>query len=117
MPAYEQNKTQLGAADRELIDLVTSALVDPNVHTDVRMRLYEQITEIVRNEHPDPHGHAVAAGRRPPVSPGEQPLRLHSDRVRDLLTEVLVDPNIHTDTRLRLHDEISRLLRDAKIPA
>jgi uncharacterized protein (UPF0147 family) len=115
--AFEQNETQLGPHDRKFIDLVTAALVDPNIHTDVRMRLYEEITEIVRDAHQDLHRRVVAAGERYLVNAGRQPVPMDSDGVRDLLAEVLVDPNLHTDTRLRLYDEISRRLRDAKVLA
>lgn len=117
MAAYEQKEAQLGAEDRKLMDLVTAALVDPNIHTDERMRLYEEITEIVRNAHQDLHRRVVAAGERHPVNARKQPIPTDSDGIRDLLAEVLVDPNLHTDTRLRLHDEISRRLRDAKVRA
>ncbi len=117
MATFDQNQTQLGVDDRKLIDLVTAALVDPNIHTDARMRLYEDITEVVRNAHQDLHGPAVATGERQPVKTHKQPLPTNTDGVRDLLAEVLVDPNLHTDTRLRLYDEISNLLRDAKVLA
>jgi len=32
----------------------------------------------------------------------------------DLLMQVLVDPNLHTDTRMRLHYEIGKLLDEAR---
>ena len=115
MAANEQNETQLGAEDRKLVELVTAALVDPNIHTDERMRLYEEITEIVRHAHQDLHRRVVAAGERHPGNAYEQPLPTNSDGVRDLLAEVLVDPTLRTDTRLRLHREISNRLRDAKV--
>ncbi|MGP0034349.1 MAG: hypothetical protein ACLP4R_07205 [Solirubrobacteraceae bacterium] len=117
MAADDQKQTQLGAEDRKLIDLVTAALVDPNIHTDARMRLYEDITEIVRNAHQDLSRPALATGERQPVKTYKQPLPTNTDGVRDLLAQVLVDPNLHTDTRLRLYNEISNLLRDAKVLA
>jgi uncharacterized protein (UPF0147 family) len=117
MAAYDENQTHVGADDRKFIELVTAALVDPNIHTDARMRLYEDITEIVRNAHDDLHRPAVATGERQPVKTHKQPLPTNTDGVRDLLAEVLVDPNLHTDTRLRLYDEISNLLREAKVLA
>jgi len=110
MPTNEQNHTQIGADDRKLIDLVTAALVDPNIHTDTRMRLYEEITEIVGNAHHDLRRRAEATNERQPVKTRERPVPTDNDGVRDLLAEVLVDPNLHTDTRLRLYDEIANLL-------
>jgi hypothetical protein len=39
----------------------------------------------------------------------------HEDqRLADLLADVLVDPNLHTDTRLRLHREIAQILASAR---
>ncbi|MBV8429944.1 MAG: hypothetical protein JO244_02195 [Solirubrobacterales bacterium] len=35
-------------------------------------------------------------------------------QVADLVQAVLSDPNLHTDTRMRLHQEIPRLLQVAR---
>ena len=80
--------------------------MDPNLHTDTRLRLHQEITEIVRGAHVDlrgPAGHELHAGA----------LEAHGGRLPDLLATVLVDPNLHTDTRMRLHEEIARILESA----
>ncbi len=86
--------------DGHLVDVVRAALVDPNLHTDTRMRLHWEMRKILHNAREETHG-AAAAGAAP----------AHPDEpVADLLTSVLVDPNLHTDTRMRLHREIHDLL-------
>jgi hypothetical protein len=117
MTVNEQNQARLGTEDRQLVDLVTSALVDPDIHTDVRMRLSEEITEILRYAHREPHRPAAHGGHQRSVNAPEQPLPADSNAVPDLLAQVLVDPTLHTDTRMHLHEQISRLLRDADILA
>jgi hypothetical protein len=71
-----------------LVDLVDSVLVDPNLHTDTRMRLHREIGELLRAK--------------------------HGDHLPALLHSVLVDPNLHTDLRMRLHREISEMVRGAR---
>jgi hypothetical protein len=44
---------ELPDEDGQLVDLVTSVLVDPNLHTDLRMRLHREITELLRTTHED----------------------------------------------------------------
>ena len=113
MATKEQNLDRLGAEDKQFVDLVAAALVDPNVHTDVRMRLCEEITEILRYAHHDRHPRATTDSRRRQVPTHTQPPPTAADGVADLLAEVLVDPNLHTDTRMRLHEQITRVIRDA----
>ena len=58
----EAKAQRLGAEDGQLVDLVTAALVDPNLHTDTRMRISKEITELLRATHDDqygPNGRAV----------------------------------------------------------
>jgi hypothetical protein len=117
MAAKEQNLDRLGSDDRKLVDVVAAVLVDPTIHTDVRMRLHEEITEILRYAQHDVHPRATTDARRRQVPAHAQPPPTDADGVRDLMTEVLVDPNLHTDTRMRLHEQISRLVRDAEILA
>jgi hypothetical protein len=114
MATKQQHIDRLGPEDKQLVDLVTAALVDPNIHTDTRMRLHEQITEILRYAR-DPHYAGAAEEPRPPAKAAPQPSRADSDGLSRLLTEVLVDPNLHTDTRMHLHDQISRLVHDADV--
>ena len=117
MAAKEQNLDRLGSDDSKLVDLVAAVLVDPTIHTDVRMRLHEEITEILRYAHHDIHPRGTTDSRRRQVPAHAQPPPVDADGVRDLLTKILIDPNLHTDTRMRLHEQISRLVRDADIPA
>ena len=80
--------------------------MDPNLDTDARLRLHHTIAEIVRRAHVDVHGpagHEVHA----------RALEAHGGRLPDLLAAVLVDPNLHTDTRMRLHKQIARILDSA----
>jgi len=93
--------------DAHLVDLVASALVDPNLHTDTRMRLYHQLTELIQGAHEDLHG--AAAGAAPTGSQTPE-----DGQLPKMLRAVLVDPNLHTDTRMRLHHRISELVRNAR---
>jgi len=80
--------------------------VDPNLDTDARLRLHHTIAEIVRRAHVDVHGpagHEVHA----------RALEAQGGRLPDLLATLLVDPNLHTDTRLRLHEQIAQILDSA----
>jgi hypothetical protein len=98
----KSNTHPLTTEDGKLLDLVRSALVDPNLHTDLRMRLHSEITELLKSTHEHMHG---PGGREAHErSPVELP---------NLLEEVLVDPNLRTDLRMRLHNEIPQLLRAA----
>jgi len=112
--------TSLNGEDKQLVDLVTAVLVDPNIHTDARMRLDQQISEILRSADGDVYGrstrevHARAQARHPThkrrgkyVVPGAP----------EVLTSVLVDPNLHTDARMRIHQEIEEILREASANA
>jgi len=84
--------------DRRLVDLVAAELVDPNLHTDTRMHLHHEITEILRTAHLE----------QPPASAAtEHPLASR-------LAAVLVEPTLHTDTRLSLHRQIQELLQAAR---
>ena len=98
---------KLDDADAQLVDLVASALVDPNLHTNVRMRLRRELTELLRSAHQDLHRPATGEAPRSSQTPedGELP---------KMLQAVLVDPNLHTDQRMRLHAEISELVRTAR---
>jgi hypothetical protein len=39
---------------------------------------------------------------------------MHGGRLPDVLESVLVDPNLHTDTRLRLYGQIAEILANAQ---
>ena len=93
--------------DERLVELVTSALVDPNLHTDLRMRLHEEISEILKHAHEEIYGEQTHPQYERPPSAEES-------KLPEMLTSVLIDPNIHTDARMRLHAEIPALLETAR---
>ena len=103
MTFNEPNQARLEGEDRQLVDLVTAVLVDPNVHTDTRMRLAEEIRNLLRSVDEDLYSRA--SRRLRPRSP-----QARAHQARDLLTAALVDPNLHTDTCMRIHREISDIL-------
>lgn len=89
--------------DRRLVDLVGRVLVDPNLHTDLRLRLHREIMELLDATRED-------SARTARGESADAPTRIHPDDPARLLETVLVDPNLHTDLRLRLHREIGELL-------
>jgi hypothetical protein len=93
----------LRSEDRHLVDLLATVLVDPGIHTDTRLHLYHDIEQILRAAHEDLHGAAGPDMHR-------RALKVHQDWLPDVLESVLVDPNLHTDTRMRLHHEIAETL-------
>ena len=106
MASMQHEKERLEPGDQRLVDLWQDVLVDPNLHTDTRLRLHQEIGEILRGAQVDLHGpagHEVHA----------RALETHGGRLPDLLATVLVDPNLHTDTRLRLHEQIAQILDSA----
>jgi hypothetical protein len=96
-----ERTTVLLPDDRDLVDLLTAVLVDPNLHTDRRMRLHRQVSAILRAAQDDLYEDARVYQDAP-----EGP----DDQLPDLLTAVLVDPNLYTDLRMRLHREIRAVL-------
>jgi hypothetical protein len=106
MASLQHEKKRLQPEDRKLVDLLGDVLVDPNVHTDTRLRLHREIAEILRGAHVDLHG---PAGNEVYA----RALEAHGGRLPDLLATVLVDPNLHTDTRMRLHKQIAHILDSA----
>jgi len=97
----------LNGEDRRLVDLVAAALVDPNLHTDQRMRLSHEIDDVLRRAHEELHG---AAGREK----HEQALAAGAHEVSKVLEAVLVDPNLRTDVRMRLTHDVERMLGAAR---
>lgn len=47
MASTQHPEDRLEPEDQELVDLLGDVLVDPNLHTDTRMRLHEQIAQIL----------------------------------------------------------------------
>jgi hypothetical protein len=99
----EERTRQLSVEDGKLIDLVTAALADPNLHTDTRMRISNEIRELLRATHQDLYGGDGGKVR-------EWTTAERDHQVSALLGAVLVDPNLHTDLRMRLHREIAQIL-------
>ena len=99
---------QLAPEDRELVDLLRQVLVDPNLYTDRRMRLHREIDAVLRSVHRDLYGERADDAY-------EQALEGLDDRLPDLLRTVLVDPNLYTDLRMRLHREIRGVLQSAAV--
>ncbi|HTX30363.1 MAG TPA: hypothetical protein VMD09_03210 [Solirubrobacteraceae bacterium] len=95
------------AENQRLVDLVSAVLVDPNLHTDLRMRLCEEITELLRPAPSHPSG--VGHGAPHLISRG-----VAGDHLAGLMQAVLSDPNLHTDLRMRLYREIPRLVTEAQ---
>ena len=91
----------LSAKDSELVDTVSAALEDPELSTDQRTRLENEIADVVRKAHEDIHGDA---GRE-----AHDELARKHERVDRLLHAVLVDPELHTDLRMRLLHEIPKV--------
>ena len=94
--------------DRELVDLLTAVLVDPNLHTDLRMRLHRRVRTILRSAREELDG-ASARDEQAAAADAQE------DGLPDLLTAVLVDPNLYTDLRMRLHREIRTVLGAARL--
>ena len=107
MTINASHESHLADDDRRLIELLDSVLVDPNLHTDTRLRVHAEIDEILRGAHNELHR---AAG--PEVY--ARKLEVHDGHLPDVLASVLVDPNLHTDTRLRLHHQIAEILSSAQ---
>ena len=99
----ESTTPKLATEDRELVDLLRAVLVDPNVYTDRRMRLHRKIAAVLRSARHDLYGDSADDAH-------EDELDADADRLPDLLTRVLVDPNLYTDLRMRLHREIRALM-------
>jgi hypothetical protein len=95
--------TALDAEDRELVDLLTAVLVDPNLETDLIMRLHREVSAILHAAREDLYGRGAE-------EPSGSVLQVPDDHLPDLLTAVLVDPNLYTDLRMRLHREIRLVL-------
>ena len=99
----EPTTQALPAEDAELVDLLTAVLVDSNLYTDRRMRLHHEISAMLRAIQRDLYGES---GDEPRC----QALDADSIQLPDLLTTVLVDPNLHSDLLMRIHRDIRAIL-------
>ena len=99
----EQATHQLPPEDGELVDLLTAVVVDPNLHTDRRMRLHHEISAVLRAIQRDLYGESGGESRY-------EAIEADSSELPDLLTTVLVDPNLHSDLRMRIHRDIRTIL-------
>jgi hypothetical protein len=107
----ELTPSRLSGDDSRLVELVTAVLVDSNVHTDLRMRLSREITDMLSRTHEELYGPVDGPARREAL---QRSLAAADDHVSALLTAVLVDPNLHTDLRMRLCREIPELIRTGR---
>src|SRR5579862_6241487 len=89
--------------DGQWVDQLSAVLEDPNLHTDQKMRLHREISELLRRTHEDLYGPSGPAVH-------ERTFEMHGDHLPAVLAAVLVDPNLHTDQRLRLYHQLARLL-------
>ena len=116
----DRGPRELQSEDTKLLNLVEAVLVDPNLHTDLRMRLHGEVSDLLRNTHEMVYGAAARqlhgaqtreAHRRltgEPSTPAGVP------HLPKSLEAMLVDPNLHTDMRMRLYDQIPKLIQKAR---
>lgn len=105
--AQSDQPEEFAGDDERLVELVDGVLVDPNLHTDMRMRLHREIAELVRTTH---HELRAAGGQES----DRDAVAAAGEHLPAMLEQVLVDPNLHTDQRMRLHREITEMLRAAR---
>ncbi len=95
--------SQLSTEDGRLVDLVSKALVDPDLHTATRMRLRHDISKVLHETRTETEGVSAPEPEKPAHIP-------HDQHVAHMLEEILVDPDLNTDRRMRLHREIFDLV-------
>ena len=94
---------ELTPGEGTVVDELSAVLVDPNLHTDMRMHLQREIRQLLRATHEEAHGAAGSATH-------ESALAAHGEHLPDLVTAVLTDPNVHSEMRMRICREIPALL-------
>jgi hypothetical protein len=111
----QQETQKPDTADVHLVDLVSAALVDPELHTDARMRLHRELTELIETTRHGLSGREISEPPTPSREPAdaEAPQVVAAHALTKALSTVLVDPRLHTDTRLRLHKQIPEMIRAA----
>jgi len=116
----QQPSQQPDAADVHLVDIVSTALVDPELHTDARMRLHRELTELIESARHGLSGLEIteASTQSPESADGGSAEVVAAHKLSKVLSAVLVDPSLHTDTRVRLNEQIPEMIRAAhKQPA
>jgi hypothetical protein len=98
-----EHTRELDGEHGRLVDLVSSALVDPNLNTERRLRLHDEISQLVLAAHDELHGHEQRAAR--------EAVAQTDGGLQTMLASVLVNPDLNTATRMRLHHRISNLVR------
>lgn len=98
---------ELTPEEGKVVGELQAVLVDPNLHTDMQMRLQRDIKDLLRTTHEEAHGPAGAAAH-------ESALAAHGGHLPDLVTAVLTDPNVHSDLRMRICREIPELVGAAR---
>ena len=88
------------------MDELAAVLVDPDLHTDMRMHLQQQITGLLRAAQKD------AGGPGEPAEP--EPVPAPHAGLADLVSAVLTDPNVHSELRMRICREIPEMLAFAR---
>ena len=98
---------QLRPEEGKVVDELAAVLVDPDLHTDMRMHLQQEIKQLLRATHEEAHGSAGSAAH-------ESALAAHGEHLPGLVTAVLTDPNVHSELRMRISREITALLSTAR---
>jgi len=97
----------LTSEEGKVVDELAAVLVDPDLHTDMRMHLQREIKQLLRTTHEEAHGSAGSAAH-------EGALAAHGEHLPDLVTAVLTDPNVHSELRMRIARELPVLLSAAR---
>ena len=98
---------ELTPAEGKVVDELAAVLADPNLHTDMQMRLQQEVKDLLRSTHEEAHGPAGPAVH-------ESALATHGEHLPDLVTAVLTDPNVHSELRMRICREIPELVSAAR---
>ncbi len=107
-------RRELDRDDRELVALVTTVLTDSSLKEELRLKIHHEIEDLLRDTHGDVYSAAVLEVRGEVPHHGGHPALLdHDPEVARLLEAMLVDPTLHTDTRMRLYQEIPQLVESA----
>ncbi len=107
----EPGRRELDQDDKELVQLVTTVLADSSLQQDLRLKIRREIEALLRETHEDVYCAAVLEVHG--ETPHEASMLDHDPQVAKLLEAMLVDPTLHTDTRMRLYHEIPQLVETA----